>query len=142
MASLIRDIANGDGHEIGSLGCNCGITRWATHAADDNAAFPHEPASCHVTKPNGGEYENDSLSVGLSGKYVFRPGGPGFVDSDGALGIKVLWTRKKKGLLQVGGKRLDGVAPPARAYLYDYGAKQELAHLPGFSHARMLADYR
>jgi hypothetical protein len=35
--------------------------------------------------------------------------------------MKVAWSRKKKGHLQVSGKRLDGIAPPARAYIYDYG---------------------
>jgi hypothetical protein len=79
------------------------------------------PTICQVTRPNGGLHENASLAVGLYAKYVFRPGGQGFVDSDGALGIKVLWTRKVRGQLQVGGKRLDGHAPPARAYISDLG---------------------
>jgi len=85
------------------------------------AGSPVEPSICQVTRPGGGAYANDSLSVGLPRKFVFRPGGPGFVDSDGALGIKVLWTRKTKGLLQVGGRRLDGSAPPPRAYIHDLG---------------------
>lgn len=85
------------------------------------AENPLQPVQCQVTRPGGGLLENDSLSVGLSDKYVFRPGGPGFVDSDGALGIKVLWTRKVRGKLEVGGKRLDGASPPARAYMKDYG---------------------
>jgi hypothetical protein len=79
------------------------------------------PIICQVTRPSGGLLENAFLSVGLYTKYVFRPGGQGFVDSDGALGIKVLWTRKVRGQLQVGGKRLDGHAPPARAYISDHG---------------------
>ena len=78
-------------------------------------------STCPVTRPEGGLLENASLTVGLFVKYLFRPGGPGFVDSDGALGIKVLWTRKVRGQLQVGGKRLDAAAPPARAYMHDYG---------------------
>ena len=87
-----------------------------------NAEQPQvAPATCPVTRPGGGLHENASLSVGLNDKYVFRPGGQGFVDSDGALGIKVLWTRKVRGQLQVGGRRLDGKAPPARAYISDLG---------------------
>lgn len=82
---------------------------------------PSKPVQCAVTRPGGGLLENESLSVGLSSRYVFRPGGPGFVDSDGALGIKVLWTRKVRGSLEIGGKRLDGDSPPARAYMKDYG---------------------
>jgi hypothetical protein len=85
------------------------------------AENPLQPFQCQVTRPEGGLLENEALSVGLGRKYVFRPGGPGFVDSDGALGIKVLWTRKVHGSLEIGGKRLDGVAPPARAYMKDYG---------------------
>ena len=85
------------------------------------AENPLKPVQCQVTRPEGGFLENESLSVGLSRKYVFRPGGPGFVDSDGALGIKVLWERKVPGSLEVGGKRLDAAAPPARAYMKDYG---------------------
>ena len=81
----------------------------------------NEPSQCQGTRPEGGLYENEFLSVRVRGTYVFRPGGQGFVDSDGALGIKVLWTRKVRGNLEVGGKRLDDSAPPARAYLNDYG---------------------
>jgi hypothetical protein len=53
------------------------------------------------------------------GRFVFKPGGPGFVDHDGALGIKFGWNRLVPGRLQVGGRRIDGNAPPARAYLTD-----------------------
>ena len=89
-------------------------------SVDATEAQP-KPSTCPVTLPAGGRYENESLAVGIRGKFVFRPGGQGFVDSDGAMGIKVLWTRKVRGTLEVGGKRLDGLAPPARAYLKDYG---------------------
>jgi hypothetical protein len=92
-----------------------------TSAATEPAESQIEPSQCQVTRTNSGVHENESLSVGIGNKFVFRPGGPGFVDSDGALGMKVLWTRKIKGLLQVGGKRLDGSAPPARAYINDLG---------------------
>ncbi len=37
------------------------------------------------------------------------------------MGIKVAWERRKNGKLQISGRRLDGPAGPARAYLYDYG---------------------
>jgi hypothetical protein len=53
---------------------------------------------------------------------VFKPGGPGFVDHDGALGMKWPWVRLKEGKLVVGGRPLDANAPPARAYISDgYG---------------------
>jgi hypothetical protein len=56
------------------------------------------------------------------GKFVFAPGGAGFVDRDGALGIKFGWERLAKGTLYVGGRRLDGDAGPARAYISEgYG---------------------
>jgi hypothetical protein len=78
--------------------------------------------ACPVTVVNGGKgglYANDSLEVVLwpESKFVFAPGGPGFVDRDGALGMKVGWGLRKKGSLVVTGRRLDGVAPPARAYI-------------------------
>ncbi|WP_129641704.1 hypothetical protein [Peristeroidobacter agariperforans] len=81
---------------------------------------------CPVTVVNegkGGVYGNEALDVVLNpgGKFVFAPGGAGFVDRDGALGIKVGWERRKKGPLQLSGRRLDGPAGPARAYIYDYG---------------------
>lgn len=81
---------------------------------------------CPVTVVNGGRggiYGNDALETVLwpQSKFVFMPGGAGFVDSDGALGIKVGWERKKRGHLEVGGRRLDGEAKSVRAYIYDYG---------------------
>jgi len=100
-------------------------TAFLLSAIASSVALAEQPpgalGACQVTRPGGGLHENDFLSVGLSGKYVFRPGGPGFVDSDGALGIKVLWTRKVSGRLEVGGRRLDGAAPAARAYINDLG---------------------
>lgn len=73
---------------------------------------------CAVTASRG-MYGNDALDVVLpaDGKFVFRPGGPGFIDDrDGALGMKVGWGLKIPGQLELTGRRLDGQAPPARAY--------------------------
>ena len=77
---------------------------------------------CPVTVVNGGKggpYGNDSLSVVLwaESKFTFAPNGPGFIDRDGALGIKIGWELRKKGTLVVTGRRLDGEALPARAYI-------------------------
>jgi hypothetical protein len=72
---------------------------------------------CRVSR---GSQANDALralGVPLDGRIVFRPGGPGFVDRDGALGIKFPWERLVAGSLTVGGHRLDGDAAPARAYM-------------------------
>jgi hypothetical protein len=83
---------------------------------------PVDTATCPVSR--GGEIGSGDLKAvlpTLTGKLVFRPGGVGFVDHDGALGIKVLWKRGKKGRLSLSGSRLDGEAGPARAYLNDYG---------------------
>jgi hypothetical protein len=65
------------------------------------ALEPGMPASsaCAVTNPKGGTVENDSLAVALpdTDTLIFKPGGPGFVDVDGALGIKFGWDVRKKG---------------------------------------------
>ena len=82
-----------------------------------------QPADCPVTRGRDvGEVGNDALKTFPypDGKITFRPGGAGFVDRDGSLGIKFAWFRHATGKLQVGGKRLDGEAAPARAYIYDY----------------------
>jgi len=77
------------------------------------------PAECPITtrSPVG----NDELLTSSYGKVVFKPGGSGFVDHDGALGIKWAFERLKPGRLFVGGRRLDAAGGPARAYIYDYG---------------------
>ena len=77
------------------------------------------PAECPITTtyPIG----NDELLAFSLGRVVFKPGGSGFVDHDGALGIKWGFERLKPGRLFVGGRRLDAAADSARAYIYDYG---------------------
>jgi hypothetical protein len=86
--------------------------------ATANAADPE----CPVTEPNDGSFfANDFLKAGIgSAHFIFEPGGPGFVDYDGALGIKFPFVRLIPGRLYVGGRRLNGEAGPARAYIYDY----------------------
>jgi len=71
-----------------------------------------------------GNYGNGKLSTTLwpSGTVEFRPGGPGFVESDGARSMKWPWWRGTRGKLTIEGKRLDGSAPPLRASIPDgYG---------------------
>ena len=102
---------------LGTALCSTAVAQTEPHACS---------FVCPVTVVNGGTggtYGNDVLEVVLwpQSKFVFMPGGAGFVDSDGALGIKVGWERRKKGHLEVGGRRLDGEANPVRAYIYDYG---------------------
>ncbi len=89
--------------------------------AQETQISPRHPIKCHVHPSKPGYFQNDSLGVTLPELFVFRPGGPGFVDVDGGLGMKVGWQRKRKGHLEISGRRLDASAPPARAYIYDYG---------------------
>jgi len=49
------------------------------------------------------------------GEFVFKPGGAGFVGSDGSLGIKVGWQRGVPGRLTITGRRLDEQAPALRS---------------------------
>jgi hypothetical protein len=85
-----------------------------------------QPFECPVTPPNGetytgepagGNHGNTALVTWLwpNGKIVFRPGGAGFVLSDGALSMKFGWWRRITGSLRVEGRRLDADAPPMRA---------------------------
>ena len=95
--------------------------------AAENAAVVIEPMSCNVTRANGqgtflegmspGLHGNAMISTGLwpDGTVVFRPGGPGFVATDGALSMKWGWYRGVRGQLRIEGRRLDEPAPPLRA---------------------------
>jgi hypothetical protein len=91
----------------------------ATAAAFGLAWAAVAAGECDVTYPAGGVQGNAGLQAVLppGSKFVFSPGGPGFVDRDGALGIKFAWDRRIPGDLLVTGRRLDGDAQPARAYL-------------------------
>lgn len=73
--------------------------------------------TCDVSK---GAQRSGNLEafVPSDGTFIFRPGGAGFVDRDGGLGIKFAWTRPAGSELIVGGRRLDAEAPPARAYMH------------------------
>jgi hypothetical protein len=78
---------------------------------------PDPTAACTVSTPNEGRdsYGNDALAVSLGwpeGTVVFKPGGPGFVLSNGALSMKFGWTRRLAGQLTIDGHRLDGTSPP------------------------------
>jgi hypothetical protein len=109
---------------LGTALCSTAVAQTEPHAGS---------FVCPVTVVNGGRggiYGNDVLEVwlGPQSKFVFEPGGPGWVDSDGALGIKFPWLGKKKGRVEVGGRRLDGEAKPVRAYLGD-GEKGAIGYL-------------
>jgi hypothetical protein len=73
---------------------------------------------CNVTLPHNNHVGNEKLYTGLwaNGVITFQPGGPGFITSDGALGMKFGWWRGVEGRLRVSGRRLDGVAPPLRLH--------------------------
>lgn len=108
------------------------VVTLAMSVAGASSASPraNTAATCAVTLPNGiapldmqsdrNWYGNGKLWAvlyWLDGTVVFRPGGPGFVQRDGSLGIKFGWWRGVKGKLLVSGKRLDAPAPPLRAWI-------------------------
>lgn len=91
----------------------------AGHSQASAGQAKHADVACSVTVPNGvgAAYGSALLSVaGLwpNGTIEFKPGGPGFVTSAGALGMKFGWTRGVRGKLNVAGHRLDGAAAPLR----------------------------
>jgi hypothetical protein len=71
---------------------------------------------CDVTIPNGSDhsYGNELLKTYLwpDGNIEFKAGGPGFITSRGALGMKFPWERGVAGKLGATGRRLDADAPP------------------------------
>jgi hypothetical protein len=71
-----------------------------------------------VTIPSADDhaYGSELLKTYLwpDGNIEFRPGGPGFVTSKGALGMKFPWFLGVKGKLGVTGHRLDGAAEPVQ----------------------------
>lgn len=82
--------------------------------------FQVQDYSCPVSGiDTSGRIENSALytSTWPDGRVVFEPGGPGFIEDDGSLGMKWHWERKMEGQLSIGGRRLGGDAPPARAYI-------------------------
>jgi hypothetical protein len=75
-------------------------------------------ASCDVTlhPSNGlGDQRLRVFAPSQDGEFVFKPGGAGFVTSDGALGIKFGWQRGISGQLTIEGRRIDAEAPPLRS---------------------------
>jgi hypothetical protein len=109
------------GDEVASL------VAFINAAEESEDAVVVEPMTCNVTRANGQGtfieglstdlHGNVLISTGLwpDGTIVFRPGGPGFVTDDGALGMKWGWRRAVRGQLRIEGRRLDGSAPPLRA---------------------------
>lgn len=107
----------------------------AQNRTSDHATMP----GCAVTVPNGSEppgvlthhesndnsaknsnlYGNGKLWTTLwpNGTVEFRPGGPGFVESDGSRSMKFPWWRAVRGKLTITGRRLDASAPPLRAHI-------------------------
>jgi len=89
-----------------------------------DSRFPspsHETTDCPLTRSSDGQIENESLKVLLwpEGIVVFEPGGPGFIDENGSLGMKWPWIKKEVGDLVVSGHRLDDTAPPAESFMSD-----------------------
>ena len=62
-------------------------------------------------------YGNGQLWVGGLGANGVIVATPEFVEEDGSVGWKFGWWREVSGLLTITGRRLDGPAPPLRAYV-------------------------
>lgn len=123
---LLLVIACGGGQQVlVATGPTISATTVTTEGAPAQA-----PAACEVTTPNGivagseqlepYSYGNHQLSLGPFGLWpdgtvVFKPGGAGFITSDGSLGMKFGWQRGVRGQLRIEGRRLDASAPPLRS---------------------------
>jgi len=81
------------------------------------APAPNGAQKCAVTveSPVIGDSRLSVVGGWPNGEVVFRPGGPGFITNDGALGMKFPWQRGVRGRLTIEGRRLDGDAPPLRS---------------------------
>ena len=103
----------------------CSFVLILSTSAFAQSASEGETSTCPATLSSAEEpIENSALwtSSWPEGRVVFEPGGPGFIEDDGSLGMKWPWARRIQGQLAVGGRRLDDDAPPARAYIpYGYG---------------------
>jgi hypothetical protein len=86
---------------------------------------------CRVIQPNGatppGEapsdlnHGNGKLWTVLWPHGVVIASGPDQVRPDGSIGMKFPWWRGVRGRLRIEGHRLDGIAPPLRTEMSDYG---------------------
>ena len=74
----------------------------------------------HFVSPISGYQNADGTLFTMlwaEGKVIFRPGGPGRINSDGSLGMKWPWYRTIPGAVVIGGRRLDAPAPPMHPVL-------------------------
>jgi hypothetical protein len=86
-------------------------------AAECPVTLP-EPGPSHVSPDAffgwGASHGNGTLWVGGLWEDGIIAADEGFVDQDGAIGMKFGWWRDVPGRLTITGHRLDGPAPPAR----------------------------
>ena len=106
----------------------CALVAHAGPAANGAHSLAYPPLverECLITRPNGvsypvkpagGNHGNEALVTQLcSGPVVFRPGGPGSVQPDGALAMKWGWWRARPGQLTIQGERIDAPAAALRS---------------------------
>ena len=69
--------------------------------------------------PSGLAFQNADGTIFTTpwpnGEVVFEPGGPGTINPDGSMSMKWPWYRTVPGEVEIGGRRLDGSAPPMPA---------------------------
>ena len=121
-----------------SFACSQLVIRTAATVASAPTTSSVDSYECNPTTPdnhdessanpeNGmfrrdGTFGNDSLYTILGSTITFRPGGAGWVLTDGSLSMKYMWWRLRNGQLTIQGHRLDDTAPPLRASIPDgYG---------------------
>ena len=95
---------------------------WASVASTFPSLAHSQAHVCPVTLTRSDaprQIESAAISAELRHEnFVFWPGGAGFVAvSDGALGMKFGWDRKRHGRLSIKGRRLDAPAKPLRVFV-------------------------
>jgi hypothetical protein len=116
---------------------------WIVQSVDDTP-YIRRRLRCHSARQRRLE-RHAALSTVISpdSTIKFVPNGPGFIDHDGALGMKMGWWRNIPGSqLEITGRRVDPAAPPLRACIPHGYPDHFPIQLRRISHTWLLGNLR